>query len=424
MSETASRRLQRHSMSLSNGGRSESGSGGILDSSENLSCAEDFGAASSECGSDLSAYRLSKGASVGAMLLEKELEERNSGASFHKQMPGLVLFPVWLGIYGLICLMSQKISEKLYKDFEKREVQSQTDLESARFVYWLAIASFACINMMQWAFLAFQISTKKRILGSMVMFINLVATTVYFSHIFEWVAFIPDAYGREIQIARFVEWMTTTPTMLIVLAASGNSMSRSVIKDWKTTLTTIVWDEVMLISGVVHSMSDPWSLRGNLLLAFACFCLTQVFSGVRTIIRSSIQRAATTYEVQSLKALEWFTYILWCFFPVVHILFTFGQISWVQYEFGTTFIDVLAKSVYAVTLLTGNFCLLDVISTLRIAQMRAERDDKRSQIIRSEAINEALQSAALEAEASARLSRRFLANVSAQTPIPAPLKAP
>ena len=58
------------------------------------------------------------------------------------------------------------------------------------------------------------------------------------------------------------------------------------------------------------------------------------------------------------------------------------------------------------------------------AQMRAERDDKRSQIIRSEAINEALQSAALEAEASARLSRRFLANVSAQTPIPAPLKAP
>lgn len=74
--------------------------------------------------------------------------------------------------------------------------------------------------------------------------------------------------------------------------------------------------------------------------------------------------------------------------------------------------DVLTKTVYAVTLLTGNFCILDVVQTLRVAQLKAENKMKSSSVVRVDVMNQALHTAALEAEAEARLSRRFLANIS------------
>ena len=103
-----------------------------------------------------------------------------------------------------------------------------------------------------------------------------------------------------------------------------------------------------------------------------------VYAGIHSTMKESRGRAATRYETQSLLALEWFTYVLWMAFPIIHFLYTYDYISWLQYEVGSTFIDVMAKAVYSVTLLMGNFCILDVVSTLRIAQMRADRNDKRS----------------------------------------------
>jgi len=113
-----------------------------------------------------------------------------------------------------------------------------------------------------------------------------------------------------------------------------------------------------------------------------------------------------------MRGLEWCTYVCWLFFPAVHALYYTGQIDWLEYEVATTFIDVLTKAVYSVTLLTGNFCILDVISTLRIAQMQSQHDSKVKSVIKAEAMNEALQTSVLEAEATARLTRRFLANIS------------
>ena len=80
-----------------------------------------------------------------------------------------------------------------------------------------------------------------------------------------------------------------------------------------------------------------------------------------------------------------------------------------------TFIDVVTKSSYAVMLLTGNFCIMDVVQALRMVQMKAENDMRSAALLRADVMNEALQTAALEAEASARLSRRFFANGTQRT---------
>jgi len=55
-----------------------------------------------------------------------------------------------------------------------------------------------------------------------------------------------------------------------------------------------------------------------------------VFYGVNRFISQSIKNAATTHEVVSLRALEFFTYLLWTFFPIIHISYRIGFIDYFQ----------------------------------------------------------------------------------------------
>ena len=59
-----------------------------------------------------------------------------------------------------------------------------------------------------------------------------------------------------------------------------------------------------------------------------------------------------------------------------------------QYETALTLIDVVSKSVYAVTLMTGNFCIMDVVQTLRMQQMKAENDIKSAAVLRADVMNQ------------------------------------
>eukprot|EP00960_Hanusia_phi_P005959 172304-Hanusia_phi.AAC.2 len=68
-----------------------------------------------------------------------------------------------------------------------------------------------------------------------------------------------------------------------------------------------------------------------------------------------------------------------------------GFISTFQYDVVQTFVDILTKSVYTVTLLTGNFCILDTVAEVRIAQLQDEKEMNHKNVIRTELMNQALQ---------------------------------
>ena len=55
-----------------------------------------------------------------------------------------------------------------------------------------------------------------------------------------------------------------------------------------------------------------------------------VFYGVNRMMSQSVKNAATTHEVVSLRALEYFTYLLWAFFPIIHISYRMGFIDYFQ----------------------------------------------------------------------------------------------
>ena len=54
------------------------------------------------------------------------------------------------------------------------------------------------------------------------------------------------------------------------------------------------------------------------------------FVGLRAIVAVSVSEAATSYEVHSLRGLEYLTYSLWSIFPVIHYAYYSGQIDWLQ----------------------------------------------------------------------------------------------
>jgi len=355
---------------------------------------------------------LSQGAHTSKMLLEKErMEGPNTITKKLMEIPGVVIFPVWLALYFGVCAITKKLARRASCKGKESSEYSSEDLITAKPLYQLATACFLVVILMQFSFMVFQISTKKRLLGSLVMFINLVSCTTYMAHAFDWIYPIRDTRGKDVQIARYLEWMSTTVMMLLTISAVGNSMSTKLVRSWKDTLVILFYDEVMLICGLLHSLTNHTSY-GWIFEALACLCLYKVFMGVHKIVNESVNNAATTYEIYSMRALEILTYVFWILIALPHILYTRGLLTWLQFEVAATVMDVLTKTVYAVTLLTGNFCILDVVQTLRVAQLKAENKMKSSSVVRVDVMNQALHTAALEAEAEARLSRRFLANIS------------
>ncbi len=214
------------------------------------------------------------------------------------QIPGVVAFLAWAVTYYVLSVLTHKVSAKLCKKSGKAIEPQGTpqEVQHVNFVYWLAVAVFTVGVGMQFAFIVFQISAKKRLLGSLVMFIQLCALVTYLSHIYAWIGPISDPSGKEIQIIRWLEWMSTTPVMLLVIAAVGNSMRSSLVKSWPDTLKMLLLDEIMLVLGLLHSISNN-SLWGLVCLALAVVSFFYVFQFIRKVMATSVASAATTYEV-------------------------------------------------------------------------------------------------------------------------------
>jgi hypothetical protein len=58
---------------------------------------------------------------------------------------------------------------------------------------------------------------------------------------------------------------------------------------------------------------------------------------------------------------QYLTYLFWSAFPVVAMLKKFQFIDHFQYEVAAVAVDTITKNVYSVVLLSGNFCILDMV---------------------------------------------------------------
>lgn len=333
-----------------------------------------------------------------------------------EQVPGLALYGVWCVGFAGVCVgthyLSQRCQANGLRDNALLQFEGFTEQDQTRivFVRCLAAAIFGVGTWIQLSALLFQISAKKRQLSSLVAFVNLVSMTTYIAWLCGAISPVYGWNGLPLQM-RYVEWLSATPVMLLCLAALGSTMQDELVQDWSLVSYTVFWDVVMVNMGLMHSAVISKEI-GWAACACGVFAGCNVFYGVNRLTSQSVKNAATTHEVVSLRALEYFTYLLWAFFPIIHVSYKAGYIDSFQEEIAMAIMDIVAKQIYSVTLLTGNFCIMDVVSTLRLAQIQADRDQKSSEVLSAEIMNRALHTKVVEAETSARLSRLFLANIS------------
>lgn len=110
--------------------------------------------------------------------------------------------------------------------------------------------------------------------------------------------------------------------------------------------------------------------------------------------------------------LQRLTWVLWSSFPLMDLLYWLDIMNFADHRVCRILADVFVKTVYSVSILSGNFCLLDTIAELRLAQMRESLVENKGNVGRTEKLNDALKIQCVEAETTARMAKRFVANLS------------
>lgn len=221
--------------------------------------------------------------------------------------------------------------------------------------YWLAFGALG-MSLGSLAILALtsKLRNEDRHHGYVALAITLIAATAYFA-MWQGVGNI-TVNAEKIQLARYVDWVITTPLLLFSLVAVGlPSISKS-----KKSLTTsgliisiIALDVFMIVTGLIASvvskdMRMPWYI-------FSCLALILItvllYNSVYKLSKKLVKPAASKLYLN----LTVFLTILWAAYPIVWILGATGSgnISPVSENMAYAVLDITAKVGFGLLLLAG-----------------------------------------------------------------------
>ncbi len=136
---------------------------------------------------------------------------------------------------------------------------------------------------------------------------------------------IVDLDGRSVYVARYVDWLFTTPLLLLGLMMVGLPQLRKVEDSRsRTSLLTgvIAADVLMIVTGLLAALSNEDAVRYSW-YAISCGAFLAVlgllYGPVRSIVKAQSQATAPLYGTL-LSALT----VLWFIYPVLWLLGTEG----------------------------------------------------------------------------------------------------
>ena len=126
---------------------------------------------------------------------------------------------------------------------------------------------------------------------------------------------VVEVGGREIFVARYADWIVTTPLLLAGLAWTAMFYTR---KHVSLIVTLLGADVIMILSGLFADLTDREAIKW-LWYAIGCLCLAIIFwvawGPLRRIAESQGPEVAATY-----KRVAGFLAILWVGYPTVWAL--------------------------------------------------------------------------------------------------------
>ena len=153
--------------------------------------------------------------------------------------------------------------------------------------------------------------------------------------------------GQEVLVARYVDWILTTPLIIALLGVLANA-SRSLI------LTIIGVDVYMIIAGLLGAVAQTvfvslvWWAIGSVAFLVLLYLL---FGAISTAADEQPDDVAGIY-----RTLRNLTVVLWSIYPVIWILGGngFGVLPVLVENGGITVLDVLSKVVFGYILLSSH----------------------------------------------------------------------
>ena len=199
-----------------------------------------------------------------------------------------------------------------------------------------------------------------------------IASLAYFAMANGQGTFIVD--GRVVYYARYIDWVFTTPLLLIGLmtVAMPRLQSPEQARDRNALLGTVIGaDVLMIVTGAIGAITVDTTVK-YLWYAFGCIAFLVVLYQILIPIRAAA-RGRGTEHARLYDRLLWVLIVLWFVYPIVWVLGTEGsQVIGLSAEVGIfAIVDILAKVGFGLLLVGGVAQLANPMPAARTASRAA-----------------------------------------------------
>ncbi|KAJ3319025.1 hypothetical protein HDU76_000663 [Blyttiomyces sp. JEL0837] len=177
-------------------------------------------------------------------------------------------------------------------------------------------------------------TAEKKMLSRVFLWVNMIATSTYLLQRARLTPTVIGISGAPVDVARYLEWFSTCPTMIHMIG----SITRSESLAHKTMMI----DYLLLSFGFLGSISrEPYSY---LFSTFAVVCFCFLVSGLWTMFTRAIDGdVECSMDVLALRWARNATCVSWSCFPLIWYLQKSGVLSFAAAEVSFVISDVLAK---------------------------------------------------------------------------------
>lgn len=176
--------------------------------------------------------------------------------------------------------------------------------------------------------------------------------------------------GRVVYYARYIDWVFTTPLLLIGLmtVAMPRLQSPGQARDRNALLGTVIGaDLLMIVTGAIGALTVDTTVK-YLWFAFGCIAFLVVLYEILIPIRAAARDRGPEH-VHLYDRLLWTLMVLWFVYPIVWVLGTEGsQVIGLSAEVGIfAIVDILAKVGFGLLLVGGVARLVNPVPAPRAA---------------------------------------------------------
>jgi len=211
-------------------------------------------------------------------------------------------------------------------------------------------------------------SAKRRSVSSTVLYITIVACYTHYLMVQGSDLLVKGVEGTYYSLLRYLEWMLTTPVLLILVFQLHALVVGTQNSKYRTDMyVAVVADEVMLVMGMLVNEIEGPSRGVFFVVSMACFFY--IIGKCVSLFQEMLMNDLTKGDRTRFIILAIAKTVCWMSFPTVFVAKELGYIDTSAEHEWFLRCDVLSKAVYCLLLSAGNIRVLDVVRDEEVADI-------------------------------------------------------